>query len=437
MAPGRGGAVRLCGLDPRDDPRGIAVSRTWVRLAGILLIGLLAFAVAAGGLRLAQTAPAPAVQLSAAESPDLTAGAPPDIASPSEGSLDLEDGSHRQLAALAADQVRAIGSVAKTMTALVVLEKFPLRPGDPGVTYTITAQDVADYQATVAANGSNLPVTVGERLSERELLLGLMLPSANNLALTLARWAAGDPQAFVTLLNARAAGLGMAHTHFDDASGFSPATVSTARDLVRLGRAALTNPGLADIVGTAKAPLPPDGALYYNLDTLLGTTPGWLGIKTGETPSAGACLLFAARSTLAGGATVLLVGAVLGQPQLGDALAAARASVQTAARGYLVVDWAATPPSLRGEVAAPWGARAGVRLGVPSAPDTALHSVLRRGEALVVTANGVGIAAPLPEGARVGTVEVSSPTGQLLVRWPVLLRSPLPGPSVWWRLQHG
>ncbi|MFN2451069.1 MAG: D-alanyl-D-alanine carboxypeptidase family protein, partial [Candidatus Dormibacteria bacterium] len=239
--------------------------RTIRRLAAVVLVALVAFGLTAGGLRLARTPPAPIAHLTATESPEPTAGGASAITAPPVGSLELEDGAGRRLVSMAADQVRAIGSVAKTMTALVLLDAFPLAPGEPGATYTITAADVADYRATIAANGSNLPVSLGEQLTERDLLLGLMLPSANNLADTAARWTAGDLAAFVARLNARAAVLGMAHTHFDDASGFSPGTVSTAEDLVRLGRAALTNPGLADIVSTAKAALPPDGAQYYNL----------------------------------------------------------------------------------------------------------------------------------------------------------------------------
>ncbi|MDQ6746492.1 MAG: hypothetical protein M3010_00085 [Candidatus Dormibacteraeota bacterium] len=416
------------------------------RVLGVVLVALAAFALTGAGLRLARTPAAPMVRISASESPSPTAGVAPAIASPAGGSLELDDGTGRRLVSNAADQVRAIGSVAKAMTALVVLEKYPLPPAESGPSYTVTAADVADYDATIAANGSNLPVSLGEQLSERQLLLGLLLPSANNLADTLARWTSGDEASFVIKLNARALSLGMAQTHFADASGFSPDTVSTATDLVRLGRAVLANPGLAELVATAKSPLPPDGAVYYNLDTLLGSTPGWLGIKTGETPSAGACLLYAARSTVVGGGSVLLVGAVLGQPHLGDALASARGSVETAGSGYLAVAWTAAPPALAGDLTTAWGAHAGVRLGAlqlgPAAPGEPSaagvgSSVLRRGDPLEVVSLPAAVGFPLEAGARVGTVEVRSPGGRVLVRWPVVVDRPLPGPSLSWRLLHG
>src|SRR5207302_1877705 len=114
---------------------------------------------------------------------------------------------------------------------------------------------------------------------------------------------------------AQAIALGMRQTHFADPSGFDPATVSTAADLVRLGRAVLAVPALADIVATRQATLP-DGTQLRNLDTLLDTEPGWLGIKTGDSDAAGGCLLFAARRPPSGssGPPVEVVGAVLGQP---------------------------------------------------------------------------------------------------------------------------
>jgi len=153
--------------------------------------------------------------------------------------------------------VLPIGSIAKVMTALVVLHQQPLTAAGP--TYTITDQDVGFYDQAVAEDGSSLPVVSGEQFTERQLLLALLLPSANNIADTLAVWVARSEAAFVTELNAEAKTLGMTRTVFADASGFSPQTVSTAADLVKLGQAALADPTLATLVA-AQTALMPDGS---------------------------------------------------------------------------------------------------------------------------------------------------------------------------------
>ena len=133
--------------------------------------------------------------------------------------------------------MRPIASVAKTMTALVILEQHPLAENEAGPSLTMTQQDVNDYHSIRDSGGSFAPVELGERFSERDLLIGLMLPSANNLALTAARWIDGSVGAFVARLNARAVALGMLHTHFADPDGLGCRHPSTAADLVILGEA--------------------------------------------------------------------------------------------------------------------------------------------------------------------------------------------------------
>ena len=182
------------------------------------------------------------------------------------------------------------------MTALVVLDALPLAPGANGPSRTMTGADVALYRQAVAEGGSNLPVRAGEVLTERDLLLALLLPSADNIAESLAVWVSGNRTAFIARLNATAAAMGMAHTHFADPSGLSIKTVSTAADLVLLAEAVTANPTLAELVAVQQVRLP-DGIVLHNLDILLRKHAGWLGIKTGWTGAAGGCLLFAARKS--------------------------------------------------------------------------------------------------------------------------------------------
>jgi D-alanyl-D-alanine carboxypeptidase (penicillin-binding protein 5/6) len=89
------------------------------------------------------------------------------------------------------DEVRAMASVAKVITALVVLEAKPLGVTDAGPNLTMTEADVARYDTAKSGGQSNLEVKVGQTITQRQMLDGVMLASANNLAESLAIWAFG------------------------------------------------------------------------------------------------------------------------------------------------------------------------------------------------------------------------------------------------------
>ncbi len=202
-----------------------------------------------------------------------------------------------------------IASVAKLMTALVVLAEHPLPAGAPGPSLLLTAQDAMDYQRRLATGQSLLAVSAGERLSERQALEGLLLPSADNIADVLARWD-GPPGRFLAKMNATARAAGATQTRYTDPSGLDPATVSTAADQVRVAGLALRSPVLMEIVGERTAVLPAAGVVR-NYNTLLGGSTGVIGLKTGSTRAAGGCLVFAARKLVAG-RQVVFIGALLG-----------------------------------------------------------------------------------------------------------------------------
>src|SRR5262245_62962989 len=220
-----------------------------------------------------------------------------------------------------------IASVAKVMTAYVVLRDHPLGPGDDGPTITLTDADVADTDRRSRQEESVVPVVAGERLTERQALQALLLPSANNIAAVLARWDAGSQRRFVARMNATARSLGMTHTRYTDPSGYDAATVSTAADQVRLVDRAMRLPVFASIVATPSATLPVAGTVH-NTNGLLGQN-GFVGVKTGSTAAAGGCFAFRAIRWIDGKRTTI-TGVVLGQPghdQIAAGLAAADAMV--------------------------------------------------------------------------------------------------------------
>ncbi|HXL18456.1 MAG TPA: D-alanyl-D-alanine carboxypeptidase, partial [Streptosporangiaceae bacterium] len=245
-------------------------------------------------------------------------------------------------------------SVAKVMTALVVLADKPLAPGATGPNLIISDQDVATYRADAADQQSVVPVEAGETLSEFQALEALLIPSGNNIAETLARWDAGSVSAFVSKMNQRATALHLTHTTFADPAGVSLQTVSTPTDLVALGMAAMRQEVLAQIVNLPQTTLPVAGTLY-NVNGALGQS-GIIGIKTGSGLNSGANFLFAATAAVDGG-QVTLYGCVMGQPTLDAAFSAAKALI-AAMKNAVVVRQVVSRNDVVGAYSTAWGSNA-------------------------------------------------------------------------------
>jgi serine-type D-Ala-D-Ala carboxypeptidase (penicillin-binding protein 5/6) len=195
---------------------------------------------------------------------------------------------------------RPIASLTKIMTALLVLEET--RPGE----MVTTSGEAA------AQSGAELGLKAGERLPVRDLLLALMLQSANDAAVALAEHVSGTVEAFVADMNRRARELELDDTRFASPNGLDDSGYSTARDLVALTTEAYAQPGFARIVSTRFHRIPdPNGdpRRIQNRNALLWLYPGAEGVKTGYTTAAGFCLVAAAdRDGLS------LVSVVLGAP---------------------------------------------------------------------------------------------------------------------------
>jgi D-alanyl-D-alanine carboxypeptidase (penicillin-binding protein 5/6) len=203
-----------------------------------------------------------------------------------------------------------IGSVAKVMTAYLILRHHPLHKDSDGPALHIHADDVRDYKSRISSGQSLLEVRDGDELSERQALAALLIPSANNIADLLADWDADSVDDFVSEMNATAAEFGLRHTHYVDPSGFEPATVSTAIDQSRLAEHAMRIPVFAELVALRSVDLPRAGTVR-NYNAMLGHD-GVIGVKTGTTDQAGGNVVFAAQVEVHG-TRRLVVGAVLGQ----------------------------------------------------------------------------------------------------------------------------
>src|SRR5437763_1332885 len=205
-----------------------------IRVAGPLVV-IAAMAAALGYRSLAassSTAASPIVVLRG-EHRGALGEALPSTVWPAYGQAAVQIG-QSQVQASPNQDAAAIASVAKVMTAYLVLRDHPLALGEDGPMITLTDADVADTDRRRGQQESVVSIAAGERLTELQALQALLLPSANNIALVLARWDAGSAGGFVARMNATARSLGMTHTRYTDPSGYDDATVSTAADQVRV-----------------------------------------------------------------------------------------------------------------------------------------------------------------------------------------------------------
>jgi D-alanyl-D-alanine carboxypeptidase (penicillin-binding protein 5/6) len=180
---------------------------------------------------------------------------------------------------------RPVASLTKIMSALVVLSSTPLN------------EVVVVRPEAVGQPGSGLGLQVGERLSVRDLLYGMLLVSANDAAAALAQHVGGTVEGFVRSMNREAEQIGLRHTHFAGPTGLDDRGYSSAADQARLIRRAYRNETFARVVATVRRRIPgPDGPRrLVNRNILLQVYPGAIGVKSGSTTRAGFCLAGAAR----------------------------------------------------------------------------------------------------------------------------------------------
>ena len=196
------------------------------------------------------------------------------------------------------------------MTAYLVLEREPLHAGDSGRRFVVGQRDVEDTETRRREGQSIVDVSAGEQLTERDALIAILLPSANNIAVLVARQVDGSVASFVAEMNDTAHALGMSHTTYTDPSGYDADTVSTALDQLRLARLVAEDETLASMMATRSYWLPVAGEVT-NTNTLLGRD-GFVGMKTGSDDAAGSCFMFRAGWHTESG-NVTLIGVVLGQ----------------------------------------------------------------------------------------------------------------------------
>lgn len=303
----------------------------------------------------------------------------------------------------------AIASTTKLMTALVVLHHARLR------------QVFAAPPIYLAPQDSQIGLAPGERMSVHDLLVAMLLPSADDAAEDLAyNVGRGSMARFEGMMNARARELGLAHTHYTTPSGLdTPGNYSSARDLVTLARYLLrTQRFFKGVVAEPRAVLGTGNHIrtVVNLNDLVGRYSWINGVKTGHTIDAGYVLV--ASGTRHG---MTLIGAVLGTSS-----EAARDANALALLDYGFANFGLRTPVHAGQVL--------VRPAVVGKPGTYARVIAASSYTRVFPRSArvslrvrapVELAGPLPRHAAVGQVQVLE-NRRVVARIPLLLAAALP-----------
>ncbi|MFG2588880.1 D-alanyl-D-alanine carboxypeptidase [Streptomyces sp. NPDC048438] len=314
---------------PPETPVRTAVRRVkiWTPL---LLLVLVIFAIA----QAMRPLPDPTLTLSA--SPTYTFGGEKlDMPWPADGQGAVEVEGVGTIGTYGKEKSAPIASVAKIMTAYVILQGHPITGKQAG------DQIVVDAKAGEEANRpdeSTAPIKEGQKYTERQMLQLLMIPSGNNVARLLARWDADTEKAFVEKMNTAAEDLGMTNSVYTDPSGLEATTRSTPADQLKLAKAVMQNDVFREIVNMPQAEIPGIGKMIYNNNNIL-LEPGVSGIKTGSSTPAGGNLIWTA-DTVIDGKTRRIIGAVMGadvdgtlDAKLQRALQSSLALIRTAQEG--------------------------------------------------------------------------------------------------------
>ncbi|MFB8034808.1 D-alanyl-D-alanine carboxypeptidase [Streptomyces sp. NPDC056004] len=403
---------------PPETPVRTAVRRVKIWTPLVLLL-LIAFAI----VQAVRPLPTPTVELSA--DPTYTFdGGKLDMPWPGEGQGAVEVEGVGSLGTYGKQEAAPIASVAKIMTAYVILKDHPITGKQNGGLIEV------DKKAGEEANRpdeSTAPIKEGQKYTQRQMLQLLMIPSGNNVARLLARWDAKTEDAFVERMNAAAKDLGMTDSTYTDPSGLESSTRSTPADQLKLAKAVMQNDVFREIVNMPQADIPGIGKTIYNNNVIL-LEPGVSGIKTGSSTPAGGNLVWAA-DTVIDGKSRRIVGAVMGAQLDGTLDAKLQRAIQNSLKLIKAAQKGVVSAAVvkKGDVVGYVDDGLGGRTPVVSTKDL---KAIGWGGLTVNLKIGAGDK-PIPHSAKAGTTvgEVTVGTGTGKVSAPVTLQSDMTEPA--------
>lgn len=292
----------------------------------------------------------------------------------------------------------APASVTKVMTMLLIMEAID--SGKIGWNDTVTASEAA-----AAKGGSQIYLKVGETMSVTDMLKSIAVSSANDCACAMAEHIAGSESAFVDLMNARAAELGMQDTHFVNCTGLddddsAKAHRTSAYDIALMSRELLKNHPDITKFTTIWMDTVRDGAFgLANTNKLIRFYNGATGLKTGFTSGAGYCLSASAERDGLG-----LIAVVMGCESSAKRFAACKSMLD-----YGFANFALVSPEVPEQAAVP------VKLGtepsvaaVPGEDATLLIDKAQRSQVTTQITLDESVTAPVSQGQRLGTLTIKA-----------------------------
>lgn len=342
---------------------------------------------------------------------------PPPLSSRAHILSDHDSG--RMLAGHAVDEQLAPASLTKIMTLYVVAEE--LAAGRVSLDDLVTVSENA-----WRTGGSRMFIEVGEELTVRALLRGLIIPSGNDASVALAEHVAGSEAVFASLMNQYAGQLGMDNSHFVNSSGLpAPEHHTSVRDLTLLGRALITrHPQLYS--WHAEKSFQHGGITQQNRNRLLWLDDSVDGIKTGHTEDAGWCLIASARR-----GDMRLISVVMGMSGEAARVRASQALLNYGFRFYETGTLQRRAVPL--QVARLWQGRSRtIELGLP---DDLVLTWPRGGRDdlhTTISLNEKRIMAPVSAGQKLGELRVDH-AGEVLATRPLVALQDIPRGGLWRR----
>lgn len=355
--------------------------------------------------------------------PPLPEPASPSISWPSTGEAAFGAVGYDLTLSSAQPRPVSTASMAKVITALCVLEKHPLKVGEMGPSITMTVDDVARMQQQLDQGGSNLRISQGEVLTQYQMLQALLLPSANNIADSLAVWAFGSLEQYQKFAQQYVKQHNMPQTQVGpDASGFETSTVSTTSDLTTLGKLALSNPVIMQIASTKSATFETAGTVYNTNKLLDGGVLS--GLKTGMNNGNTGGFLFTSLIKKAD-RDIPVAGVVVNAGSSASAVAQAEQLVESISDDFEVITFASAKQVI-GIAKTAWGT---------TAPITTTRDIsLVRWRANKLWHTEQIAQTDATKAGQIGSLTVR--TNGAKVMSPLVISKPAAPPSTLWRLTH-
>ena len=304
-----------------------------------------------------------------------------------------------------ADQQMPLASITKIMTLLLTFEAL-----DAGTLSEDQMVTCSEYAASMG--GTQIWLEPGEEMALSDIIKATAVNSANDCAMVLAETVAGSEEAFVAMMNEKAAALGMTGTHFENPTGLdADGHLSTARDIAIMSAELLKHEGVTEYTTIWMDSLRNGETGLVNTNKLVRYYTGCTGLKTGTTDGAGSCL--SATATRDG---VSLIAVSMGSETSNDRFASCRTLLD-----YGFASYENFTPVLDDQTLAPVPALGGQSEQVSISADMPEGILIPKGMAdqvkVEVTKEST-VTAPVEEGTVLGNAVISL-DGKVLVQIPL------------------